>query len=129
MKLEDVYKPKPLAAMLVLTLLVLALALPGLRELPVTDRDEARYAQASKQMVESGDYVQIRFLEEARNKKPAGIYWLHTLSVRLTGIKDEIWPYRLVSVAGAWLAVWLVYLLARRIQPEAPMLPAMALAV
>ncbi|MEI8241783.1 MAG: glycosyltransferase family 39 protein [bacterium] len=118
----------PLVAMAALALLVLALALPGIRSMPVTDRDEARYAQASKQMVESGDYVQIRFLDEARNKKPAGIYWLHTLSVRLAGVKDQIWPYRLVSVAGALLAVLLVYLLGRRIQPDAPLLPAMALA-
>jgi 4-amino-4-deoxy-L-arabinose transferase-like glycosyltransferase len=119
---------RPLAALAVLTLLVLALALPGIRTIPVTDRDEARYAQASKQMVESGDYVQIRFLEEPRNKKPAGIYWLHTLSVHLTGHKDEIWSYRLVSVAGVLLAVWLLYVLARRLQPEAPLLPALALA-
>ena len=129
MKFAAVLKPQPLLAVAVLTLLVLALALPGIRSLPVTDRDEARYAQASKQMVESGDYVQIRFLDEARNKKPAGIYWLHTLSVRLTGVRDEIWPYRLVSVAGALLVVLLIYLLARRIQPEAPLLPALALAV
>ncbi len=127
-KLDVVRNPRLPVAVVALVLLVLAVALPGLRKLPVTDRDEARYAQASRQMVESGDYVQIRFLEEARNKKPAGIYWLHTLSVRLTGVKDEIWPYRLVSVAGALLAVLLVYLLARRIQPDAPLLPAVALA-
>ncbi len=118
----------PLLAMAALTLLFLALALPGIRSMPVTDRDEARYAQASKQMAESGNYVQIRFLDEARNKKPAGIYWLHTLSVRLTGIKDQIWPYRLVSVFGALLVVWLVYLLARRLQPDSPLLPAVVLA-
>jgi len=123
-----IHKLRPPFAMAALTLLVLALALPGIRSMPVTDRDEARYAQASKQMVESGDYVQIRFLDEARNKKPAGIYWLHTLSVRLTGVKDEIWPYRLVSVAGALVAVWLVYLMGRRMQPDAPLLPAVALA-
>jgi len=126
--LSAVFNPKPLVAIAVLTLLVFALALPGIRSMPVTDRDEARYAQASRQMVESGDYVQIRFLDEARNKKPAGIYWLHTACVFLTGVKDEIWPYRLVSVFGAWLAVLLVYLLGRRIQPDAPLLPALALA-
>jgi 4-amino-4-deoxy-L-arabinose transferase-like glycosyltransferase len=119
---------RPLAALAVLTLLVLALALPGIRTIPVTDRDEARYVQASRQMAESGDYVQIRFLEEPRNKKPAGIYWLHTLSVRLTGFQDAIWSYRLVSVAGVLMAVWLVYALARRLLPEAPLLPALALA-
>ena len=127
-KLSSICNPRPLVAAAALLLLGLALYLPGIRAVPVTDRDEARYAQASKQMVESGDYVQIRFLDEARNKKPAGIYWLHTLSVRLTGVKDEIWPYRLVSVAGALLAVLLIYLLGRRFQPDAPLLPAVALA-
>ena len=128
MNFSALFNPRPLMAMVVLTLVVLALALPGIRSMPVTDRDEARYAQASKQMVESGDYLQIRFLDEARNKKPAGIYWLQALSVQLTGVKDEIWPYRLVSVAGAWLLVLLVYLLARRCVPDAPLLPALALA-
>ena len=127
MNLSVVLNPRPLVALAVLALLVLALALPGLRAVPVTDRDEARYAQASKQMVESGDYVQIRFLDEARNKKPVGIYWLHAASVRLTGCQDSIWPYRLVSVGGALLAVLLVYLLARRLQSDAPLLPAIAL--
>jgi len=127
-KLNTLLNPNPLLAVFALTLLVLALALPGIRSVPVTDRDEARYAQASKQMVESGDYVQIRFLDEARNKKPAGIYWLHTLSVRLTGCKDAIESYRLVSVAGALLAVLLIYALARRLQPDAPLLPAVAMA-
>lgn len=104
-----------------LLLLGLALYLPGIRSLPVTDRDEARYAQASKQMVESGDYLRIRFLNEARNKKPAGIYWLQSACVRLTGVKDAIWPYRLVSVAGALVAVLLIALLERRIRtPHAP---------
>jgi 4-amino-4-deoxy-L-arabinose transferase-like glycosyltransferase len=96
-------------------LLGLALYLPGIRSLPVTDRDEARYAQASKQMVESGDYLRIRFLNEARNKKPAGIYWLQSACVRLTGVKDAIWPYRLVSVAGALIAVLLIGLFAQRL--------------
>ena len=32
----------------------------------VSPGDEARYAQASKQMVESGDFLRIRFLDEAR---------------------------------------------------------------
>ena len=120
--------PGAVGAVAALLLLGLALDLPGLRTLPVTDRDEARYAQASKQMVESGDYLRIRFLNEARNKKPAGIYWLQAAAVRVTGVKDAIWPYRLVSVAGALAAVLLVYLLARRLFPAAPCLPAAVVA-
>ena len=110
----DANRKIPGLALSALLLLGMALFLPGIRSLPVTDRDEARYAQASKQMVESGDYVRIRFLNEARNKKPAGIYWLQAASVRLTGVKDAIWPYRLVSVAGALVAVLLIALLDRR---------------
>ena len=30
--------------------------LPGFFQIPPVDRDEARFAQATKQMVESGDY-------------------------------------------------------------------------
>ena len=45
-----------------LTLLSLALFLPGFFTLQPMDRDEPRFAQASKQMVETGDYV-VRFCE------------------------------------------------------------------
>ena len=65
----------------VLALLCLGLYLPGMSALPVMDRDEARFAQATRQMIESGDYLRIRFQAEARNRKPAGIYWLQALSV------------------------------------------------
>ena len=50
--------------------------LPGFFSIPPIDRDEARFAQATKQMVESGDYIDIRFQDEVRYKKPVGIYWL-----------------------------------------------------
>jgi len=92
--------------------LCLALFLPGLFSLPPFDRDEARYAQASRQMLESGDFVDIRFQGEARHKKPVGIYWLQAGAVAVvTAISDtaanEIWPYRLPSVLGAMAAVLL----------------------
>ena len=32
-------------------------------------------------MVESGDYVDIRFQEDVRYKKPVGIYWLQSAAV------------------------------------------------
>src|ERR1700691_4000959 len=59
-----------------LTLCGFLLFLPGFFNIPPIDRDEARFAQASKQMIETGDYVDIRFQDEVRYKKPVGIYWL-----------------------------------------------------
>ncbi len=98
--------------MFLLVVLVLLMALPGLAKLPVIDRDEARYAQASVQMIESGDYINIRFQDRARNKKPAGAYWAQVLSVKaFSNVKKrEIWAHRLPSVLGAVLAVLATYL-------------------
>jgi 4-amino-4-deoxy-L-arabinose transferase-like glycosyltransferase len=95
---------------LALLLLCLALYLPGFFTLPATDRDEARFAQASRQMVETGDHVRIFFGEEERNKKPVGIHWLQSVSVQSidalgAGSRAAIWPYRMPSLAGAVLAV------------------------
>ena len=98
--------------MLILAVLVMVVALPGLSGLPVIDRDEARYAQASVQMMESGDYVNIRFQDKARNKKPAGAYWAQSLSVKTFSKVErrDIWAHRIPSVLGALLAVWATYL-------------------
>src|SRR3954447_26547613 len=61
-----------------LTLCGLLFFLAGFFTIPAIDRDEARFAQASKQMVESGELVDIHFQDEVRYKKPIGIYWLQS---------------------------------------------------
>src|SRR5215475_13117626 len=70
--------------------------LPGLIAVPPLDRDEARFAQATAQMLESDDFVVIRFQEEPRFKKPVGIHWLQAASVRLLSSPEarQIWAYR-----------------------------------
>ncbi len=89
--------------------------LPGAMRIPPIDRDEARFAQATKQMVETGDYVDIRFQEEVRYKKPVGIYWLQAAMVQTAGalgIDDatrRIWLYRVPSLVGATGGVLLTY--------------------
>lgn len=57
----------------VLTILCAALYLPGIAALPPIDRDEARFMQSSKQMIETGDYIHIRFQNEPRDKNPSGL--------------------------------------------------------
>ena len=102
-------------AVAVLVLVALLNFLPGFFDIPPIDRDEARFAQATKQMIEKGDYVDIRFQDEVRYKKPVGIYWLqagvvstaHALG--MTQALTTIWLYRLPSLIGAVGAVLLTY--------------------
>jgi 4-amino-4-deoxy-L-arabinose transferase-like glycosyltransferase len=90
-----------------LILICLAAFLPGIASLPPVDRDEPRFMQASRQMAESGDYVDIRFQDESRYKKPIGIYWLQNAALAISGQGGDAqaWVYRLVSVLGGIVAV------------------------
>ncbi len=98
-----------------LVLVCLLALLPGFFSIPPIDRDEARFAQASKQMVETGDYIDIRFQEQSRYKKPVGIYWLQAAVVNAAeaaGVpqaRTQIWLYRIPSLLGAIGAVLLTY--------------------
>ena len=96
---------------LILCILPLAMVLPGISTLPVIDRDEARFAQASVQMAESNDLLNIRFQDEARNKKPAGAYWAQTAAIKALSNdgKRRIWVHRLPSVLAAMLSILALY--------------------
>lgn len=108
-----------------LAALCLALWLPGFFTIPPGDRDESRFAQASRQMVETGDYVRIRLGEVERNKKPAGIHWAQAASVHAleaVGVpaRAEIWAYRIPSMAGAILAVLATFHFGRHLVGRRP---------
>lgn len=96
-----------LAAYMFLLLLCVAFFAPGIVSLPTNDRDEALFAQASKQMIEAGNFTDIRVQDKVRYKKPIGIYWLQAASVQLFNPAhlNEIWAYRIPSFVGATVAV------------------------
>jgi 4-amino-4-deoxy-L-arabinose transferase-like glycosyltransferase len=99
----------------VLVLLALVAFVPGLFQIPPVDRDEAYFAQATKQMIETGDYVDIRYQDDVRYRKPVGIYWLQASVVNvasalgLPNARTSIWLYRLPSLFGAIGAVLATY--------------------
>jgi 4-amino-4-deoxy-L-arabinose transferase-like glycosyltransferase len=132
---------------LVLVLISLAVYVPGQWTLPAIDRDESRFAQASRQMAESdrlADWVVPRVQERARLNKPPVIYWLQALSVRAFAerlydsdastrrLDDAIWMYRLPSALAALATVLMVWRWgwgAMRMHPAAAGLAAAGLAV
>jgi len=91
---------------LLAALVAMVAGLPGLFGMPPLDRDESRFAQASAQMLETGDFIVIRFQDQPRFKKPVGIHWLQAASVAtLSDVgAREIWAYRIPSLLGAMLA-------------------------
>jgi 4-amino-4-deoxy-L-arabinose transferase-like glycosyltransferase len=99
----------------VLILVALVAFVPGLFQIPPVDRDEAYFAQATKQMIETGDYIDIRYQDDVRYRKPVGIYWLQAGAVNvasalgLPNARTSIWLYRLPSLFGAIGAVLATY--------------------
>jgi 4-amino-4-deoxy-L-arabinose transferase-like glycosyltransferase len=99
-----------------LILVAAALFWPGQTTLPPVDRDETRFAQATVQMLESGEYVDIRLQEDPRWLQPAGIYWLQSATVALLSDAEAraIWAHRLPSFLAAIAAVLLAARLGAR---------------
>lgn len=79
-----------------IVLLSLLLLLAGNWILPLTDRDEARFAEASREMLQRGDYVVPWFNGAWRFDKPVLIYWCQMASYSLLG--DNAFAARLPSV-------------------------------
>lgn len=98
-----------------LGLLFLLLWVPGIFSLPALDRDESRFAQSSHQMLDSGNFIDIRFGSVPRYKKPVGIYWLQAAATEVAGLGDRshIWTYRLPSLFGGLASVLLTFWCAR----------------
>jgi len=60
----------------------------GTWSLPLIDRDEPRFAEASREMIERGDYIVPRFNNQLRLDKPPLAYWAQVASYRIFGQND-----------------------------------------
>lgn len=101
---------------LILILLSLVLYLPGLFSIPMIDRDEAHFAQATRQMMQSGNYFTTKYLNKTRYQKSPGINWLQAVSVKIfsNSESNRVWPYRIPSFFGALASLLLLFAFVRR---------------
>jgi 4-amino-4-deoxy-L-arabinose transferase-like glycosyltransferase len=60
----------------------------GTWTLPLIDRDEPRFAEASREMIDRDDYVVPYFNNQLRFDKPPLTYWVQVLSYRIFGEND-----------------------------------------
>jgi len=73
---------------IVLFLGCLLLHVAGTWSLPLIDRDEPRFAEASREMRERGDYIVPYFNNRFRFDKPPLTYWFQIASYRIFGEND-----------------------------------------
>ncbi len=60
----------------------------GTWSVPLIDRDEPRFAEASREMIERGDYVVPHFNNQLRLDKPPLAYWAQVASFQIFGQND-----------------------------------------
>ncbi|MFB3897562.1 MAG: phosphatase PAP2 family protein [bacterium] len=72
------------------------------------DLDEAVYAESTREMVESGNWITPHMNYELRFDKPILIYWLMAIAYKLFGITEfaaRFWS----ALNGILIALWLFY--------------------
>ena len=77
------------------------------------DRDEPRFARASVEMYESGQYLYPTVGGELRAAKPILIYWLMTLSIRVFGATEL--AVRFWAPLGIAAAAYATFVIGRRL--------------
>ena len=79
----------------------------GTWNLPLIDRDEPRFAEASREMIERGDYVVPYFNNHFRFDKPPLTYWAQIASYKIFGQND--FAARLPSAIAAALTALSIF--------------------
>ena len=80
------------------------------------DRDEPRFAEASREMIERGNYIVPYFNNQLRLDKPPLTYWAQVASYRIFGEND--FAARLPSAIAAALTALVIFGWGRRMRGE-----------
>ena len=88
----------------------------GTWSLPLIDRDEPRFAEASREMIERGNYIVPYFNNQLRLDKPPLTYWAQVASYHIFGEND--FAARFPSAIAAALTALLIFAWGRRMGGE-----------
>jgi 4-amino-4-deoxy-L-arabinose transferase-like glycosyltransferase len=86
--------------------------LAGTWSLPLIDRDEPRFAEASREMIQRADYIVPYFNNKLRLDKPPLAYWAQVASYRIFGESD--FSARFPSAIAAALIALVILAWSRR---------------
>jgi 4-amino-4-deoxy-L-arabinose transferase-like glycosyltransferase len=97
------------APLLLLALAVLVALFFRLGAVPLFDVDEGAFSEATREMLERGDYVSTWLNGQPRFDKPILIYWLQAASVTLFGAGEFAFRLPSALAAAAWIAAIAVF--------------------
>ncbi len=92
---------------LLLFLAVLLLAVPQAAMLPLIDRDEPRFAEAAREMIQGGNFIVPHFNSVPRYDKPPLIYWCQAAAYVIFG--QNAFAARLPSLLATAATAVLIY--------------------
>ena len=104
---------KYLIALIILYLAIYIIPLGGR---PMITPDEYRYAEISREMIESGDWITPRLVNVRYFEKPVMGYWLNAISISLFG--ENSFAIRFSSAISAGISALLLWLLVRRFSKD-----------
>jgi 4-amino-4-deoxy-L-arabinose transferase-like glycosyltransferase len=84
----------------------------NLGAMPLFDVDEGAFSEATREMLERGDYVSTWLNGQPRFDKPILIYWLQAASVTAFGLNEFALRLPSALAAGAWILA--IFAFARR---------------
>ena len=90
--------------------LALVLTITALGSTDLWGSDEARYAQAAREMIERGDYLSLTVNGREYDNKPPLLMWLQIAACRVTGELKELearLPSALAGTAAVLMTFWL----------------------
>ncbi len=88
----------------------------GSWSLPLIDRDEPRFAEASREMRERGDYIVPYFNNQFRFDKPPLTYWFQIASYRIFGEND--FAARFPTAVAAAVVALVLFAWGKRVRDE-----------
>ena len=87
--------------------------LPLLGSVHLFDWDEANFAEASREMIQTGEYFRVQINYEPFWEKPPLFFWLQSASMHLFGINE--FAARFVNALCGIVTLGIVYLIGRRL--------------
>ena len=73
---------------LLILILAILFFIPYLGSVHLFDWDEINFAEASREMIETGDYLTVRIDYQPFHEKPPFFFWLQVISMKTFGINE-----------------------------------------